>query len=187
MKTLIIDTSHRYLAVGFAQDDILVASKVEKLNKQQSEYLLPFIIEVLETANTQLTELDEIVVTDGPGSYTGMRIGITFVKTIAMVLENIKVYKVNTLLSLSGNHNVFAFIDARSGRTFGAFCNEGAIDQERVYMVEEIANIENDKVGDVELLNQESLEIDVLNNILEVRPSWEAVDNVDILVPRYLK
>lgn len=187
MKTLIVDTSHRYLAVGVAVDGVLVASKKEELNKQQSEYVLPFVQDVLRQAGLTLQDLNQIAVTDGPGSYTGMRIGITFVKTVAMVLENLEVYKVNTLLSLSGKEDVFAFIDARSGRTFGAYCKAGTIVDERVYMVEEIADIEVPLVGDTQLLGQEPQNISVLENILQVKDSWEKVENVDILVPRYLK
>lgn len=187
MKTLIIDTSHRYLAVGYAEEGKLLSSRVEALNKQQSEYLVPFVQDVLTQAKTALSELDAIVVCDGPGSYTGMRIGITFVKSVAMVFETIKIYKVNTLLSLSGMADVFAFIDARSGRTFGAYCHQGSISEERVYQVEELEAISIKKVGDVQLINEPDQEIPVLENILSVASSWVLVDNVDVLVPRYLK
>lgn len=187
MNTLIIDTSHSLLAVGFAKDNTLEVAKIEALNKQQSEYLLPFVQEVLKKANTSLQELDRIVVCDGPGSYTGMRIGITFVKSIAMVLPDVKVYTVNTLLSLSGLNDVFAFIDARSGRTFGAYCNQGVISEEGVYQVDDLEAIKKDKVGDVHLLGETTNYGNVLQNILDVQSAWVGIDNVDVLVPRYLK
>lgn len=187
MKTLIIDTSHRYLAVGLAVDGVLKASQIENLHKQQSEYLVPFIQNVLKQADVEISEIDEMVVCDGPGSYTGMRIGITFVKSIAMVFPHIKVFKVNTLLSLSGLDSVFAFIDARSGRTFGAFCDHGVIRDERVYMIDEVLEIKDTKVGDLELIEIEQKDISILENILSVRNEWIEVANVDVLVPRYLK
>lgn len=187
MKTLIIDTSHSLLAVGVALDGVLSASKIETLNKQQSEYLLPFVDEVLKSLELTLADIDEVVVCDGPGSYTGMRIGITFVKSIAMVLPKLKVYTVNTLLSLSGLNLVFAFIDARSGRTFGAYCDNGKISEEAVYMVDDLKAIELPKVGDVHLIDEVTDYGNVLQNILDVKDGWQRVDNVDVLVPRYLK
>lgn len=187
MKTLIIDTSHSLLAVGIAQEGKLISSKIETLNKQQSEYLLPFVETILNEQNLKLKDIDQVVVCDGPGSYTGMRIGITFVKSIAMVLPKLNVFTVDTLLSLSGQRDVFAFIDARSGRTFGAYCNHGQVIDEKVYLVEDLGQINKNMVGDVHLLGQTTDYGNVLENILAVESSWQAVENVDVLVPRYVK
>lgn len=187
MNTLIIDTSHRYLAVGLVKDGLVVAQKQEEMNKQQSEYLVPFVEEVLETAGMSVQDLNQVVVTDGPGSYTGMRIGITFVKSIAMVMDHLKVYKVNTLLSLSGLSDCFSFIDARSGRVFGAYCNQGTISDENVYQVDDLTSISKPLVGDIQILGQERTQVDVIANILAVQKSWTLVPNPDVLVPRYLK
>lgn len=187
MNTLIIDTSHRYLAVGLVVNGVIVASKQDELNKQQSEFLVPFVEEVLSAGNIKVTDLNRVVVTDGPGSYTGMRIGITFVKSIAMVIESLEVYKVNTLLSLSGLSDSFAFLDARSGRVFGAYCNDGVISEEKVYQVTDLETINKQFVGDVKIIDKQEVNIDVISNILAVEAAWQRVVNPDVLVPRYLK
>lgn len=187
MLRLIIDTSHKYLLVALTENDKLLAYKQEIVSKKQSEYLIPFVNDVFSMTNYNKNDIEEIIVTDGPGSYTGMRIGLTFVKSIAMLNPEIKVYTINTLLSLSGKENGFSFIDARSKRVFGAFVKNGFIEHERIYQVDEIKDLDENLFGDLEILKLEEKEINIAENILDLEDNWVLCNDVDTLVPRYLK
>lgn len=188
MLTLIIDTSHKFLAVGLADDQKgIIYSKQEQVKKKQSEMLIPFIDEMMQDYAFKPNDIKRIVVTDGPGSYTGMRVGLTFVKTFALVNHGVEVYTVNTLLSLSGLRSGFSMIDARSGRVFGAFVESGEVNEEKIY---ELATIEklNLKIhGDRHLLNLSVKTPNVIENIWEVKSFWRKVEDIDQLVPRYVK
>lgn len=187
MLTLIIDTSHKYLAVGLAKNSNLIFEKQEPLKKQQSEYLIPFINDVFEHTEYSKKDLDAIVLTDGPGSYTGMRIAITFVKTFYLTNPNIKVFTLNTLLSLTGKNDGFSFIDARSNRTFGTYIKNGEVFNEAIYLIEEIKEINEPLYGDTHLFDLEEPKISIAQNILDLKDQWNSVKSVDTLVPRYLK
>lgn len=184
MIRLILDSSHKYLAIGLVHDDKIIYKKQAILKQKQSEFLITFIQEALEQTKLNKTDIAEIILTDGPGSYTGMRIAMTFVKVFALT-QTVDVYTVNTLLSLSGSKEGFAFIDARSKRVFGGFVNKGLISEEKVYTLDEIKGLDVTFLGDVELLDKKTQEIDVISNIFEVKDQWNKVENVDLLSPRY--
>lgn len=185
MITLILDTSHKYLAVGISENGKLLAYKQEILRQKQSEYLLVFIKDVIKMAEIDKKDIKEIVVTEGPGSYTGMRIAMTFVKVFALT-QDVKVFTINTLISISGMNTGFVFIDARSKRTFGAFVDKGNISEERIYQIDEVKAIDTEVYGDLSLIGLENTDENVAQNILELRKFWKEVLNIDTLVPRYL-
>ena len=187
MLTLIIDTSHKYLAVGLANSQGLLVEKQDQLKQQQSEFLLPYINAVFKESGLDKKDITRVVVTDGPGSYTGMRIALTFVKTLSLAMPELKVYTINTLLSLSGLNSGFAFIDGRSKRIFGAYIKDGKVMDERIYQLEELLDINQPLYGDTNLIDLMEPEISIVENILDLKDSWKQVETIDLLVPRYLK
>lgn len=184
LNTLIIDTSHKLLVVGLVRDSKVLVYKQESLAKRQSESLIPFVEEVLAESNLSSKDIDEIVLTSGPGSYTGLRIGMTFVKVFALT-SNVKVYTVNTLLSISGMRDVFVMLDARSKRVFGGYCKDGTIAKEKIYQLDEVKDIHHEKLGDLSLLGLEDEYNNVVDNIMSVKDKWILVDSIDTLVPNY--
>ena len=123
MKTLYIDTSSDYLYSGIVIDDKLVSFIKKKYEKDLSKEALPKIIELFGKANITPKDLDKIIVVNGPGSFTGIRIGITIAKTIAWAL-NINITPISglTAMAISCNTNSFKMplIDARRGYVYGA-------------------------------------------------------------------
>lgn len=185
MITLILDTSHKYLAVGIVKNDTILAYKQEIISKRHSELLISFVDEVLTNAGIGKNEISNIVLTNGPGSYTGMRIAMTFAKTFALT-QNTNVYTLNTLLSLIGNEKGFSFIDARSKRIFGAYVEAGIVSQERIYTLDELHQIHLPLFGDTHLINKESNDPNIIQNILNLKSYWIKVENIDTMTPRYL-
>lgn len=185
MYTLIIDTSHSLLVVGLAKDGYLIDYSQEVLSKKHSELLILRIDEVIKRNQCQISDIKSIVVTDGPGSYTGMRIGLTFAKVFSIV-NDVRVYTVDTLLSLIGNQTGFAFIDARSRRIFGAYSEDGVISDEKVYSIDDLHYEKVPLFGDVHLIGNHVDYGNIAQNILNVEKSWKFVENADLLVPRYL-
>lgn len=85
MKTLFIDTHSNALCMAIISDKIDEIIKSEIRN--HSEIAIPTLQELLEKTKTELKDIDEIIVVNGPGSFTGVRIGITIAKTIAYSLQ----------------------------------------------------------------------------------------------------
>ena len=98
MKTLFIDTHSERLDIAVIDGD-KVFNKVLMANKSHSEIAIPTLQEVLNSAKLELKDIDEIIVVNGPGSFTGVRIGVTIAKTIAYSL-NIKIKTITSLEAL---------------------------------------------------------------------------------------
>ena len=91
MYQLLLDSSNIYLSVGLAKDGKVVDSIFYNAWQRQSELMVTEVDNILKRNNIDKKELDAVVVGIGPGSYTGVRIGVTIAKTIAYALK-IKVY-----------------------------------------------------------------------------------------------
>lgn len=87
MKILAIDTSNIPLSVAVLEDKTLLATMTTNIKKNHSITLMPAIADVMKLAGVKPAELDRIVVAQGPGSFTGLRIGVATAKTLAFTLD----------------------------------------------------------------------------------------------------
>ena len=86
MKILSITTATNHLSVALNDGDKIV-EKNEEDHRNHSEHLDPLINELLKENNLTLKDIDRFAVAEGPGSYTGLRIGITTAKMFASILN----------------------------------------------------------------------------------------------------
>lgn len=122
MYILAIDTSNQLLGVAIMKDDEVVAEMVTNVAKNHSVRLMPAIDQVMKSVKVTPDQLGKIVVAEGPGSYTGVRIGMTTAKTLAWALE-IPITGASSLKTLAFQGVYFdglvcPFFDARRGRVY---------------------------------------------------------------------
>lgn len=124
MLILGIDSSTEMAAIGLIDDNILIGEINLSLYRRHSEQLLPNIAHLFEELDYSIKDLDGISVTVGPGSFTGLRIGLSIVKGFAQVLD-IPVIGISTLEVLAYNYNqvkgfLIPMLDARRKRVYTA-------------------------------------------------------------------
>lgn len=123
MNILAIDTAGRTAAVAVLQDDALLYESFCNTGFTHSETLLPMVDTALKACGLTTHALDLYGVTAGPGSFTGLRIGLAAVKGLAFA-ENTPCAGVSTLEGLaygmSGEGTVIAALDARRGQVYWA-------------------------------------------------------------------
>ncbi len=188
MKTLILDSSFLYLVIAIADDNgKLVFNHQLDLPKQQSEFIFVEIVSALEETGYSINDLDRIVITRGPGSYTGTRIAMTIAKVLVTLLPSISLYTVSTLQAIAGLQSGFAFIDARSKRVYGASIDNGRIISEKIYQFDDLSDIDDELFGQLSLLGKADKFGNLAQNILDLQSFWVKVDQIDSLVPAYLK
>ena len=95
-----LETATTVCSVALAKDGHLLAVKEQNGNYSHAENLTLFIEDVLHEANIKLSEVDAVAVSRGPGSYTGLRIGVSAAKGLCYSL-NKPLIAINTLQSLS--------------------------------------------------------------------------------------
>ena len=123
MRVLYIDTSSSFLISGIVKDDKLLTSIVEKLDQDLSRLALPKIAEMFEQINISPYDIDKIIVVDGPGSFTGIRIGITIAKIYAYSL-NKHITTISSLEAMAVSNSDYNYyvplIDARRDYVYTA-------------------------------------------------------------------
>lgn len=110
MTILAIDTSNLTLGVALIKDGKVIAEHISHLKKNHSVRAMPAIDELLKECGLKPSDLTQIAVAKGPGSYTGVRIGVTIAKTLAWSL-NIPVKTVSSLEVLAANGRFFPRLD----------------------------------------------------------------------------
>ncbi|GIN42339.1 tRNA (adenosine(37)-N6)-threonylcarbamoyltransferase complex dimerization subunit type 1 TsaB [Heyndrickxia oleronia] len=122
MKVLAIDTSNNPLGIALLDENKVIGEYITNLKKNHSIRVMPAIQQLMTDCEIEPSQLDKIVVAKGPGSYTGVRIGVTIAKTLAWSL-NIPLVGVSSLKLLAASVRYFPGVvsplfDARRGQIY---------------------------------------------------------------------
>jgi len=147
MLILAIDTALDACAAGVLDTDAgkLIAQESQAMKRGHAEALMPLIARVIEESGIGFASLDRIAVTTGPGSFTGLRVGLSAARGIGLA-ANKPVIGLTTLsafaapvVSESGEHPVISAIDARHDQVYYQVVrgNGSSLIQPRVAPIEE--------------------------------------------------
>ncbi len=118
MKVFYIDTSSSYLYIGIVEDCKLKGSLKKEYGTNLSKYTMDEIAKLFSSLSLKPNDIDKIIVVSGPGSYTGIRIGMTIAKIYAFALQK-EIITITSLdamaLSLDVDKVIVPLIDARRG------------------------------------------------------------------------
>jgi tRNA threonylcarbamoyladenosine biosynthesis protein TsaB len=129
MKILAIDTSTRVGSIALVEGPVLKAQQILNIRATHNQRLLPGIERILDDAGWSLDDLDAFAVSLGPGSFTGLRIGLSIVKGLAWASGK-PLAAVPTLDALAANvscgpHKICPILDARKGEIYTALYRHG--------------------------------------------------------------
>ena len=136
MNSLFIDTHGKnVIVILFKNGNILEKIDMETMNKH-SVVTMPSIKKILEDNKCDVKDLNEILVCNGPGSFTGSRIAVTLAKTIAFSL-NIPIKQIDALticaINVDGNNKIVSLKD-RNGAYVGKYDVNNILLEDLVYM-----------------------------------------------------
>ncbi|HYD73237.1 MAG TPA: tRNA (adenosine(37)-N6)-threonylcarbamoyltransferase complex dimerization subunit type 1 TsaB [Candidatus Binatia bacterium] len=128
MIVLAVDTALDACSVAIAQDPQTLAAISERMNRGQAERLAPMAREAVAQAGIAFAKIDRIAVTTGPGSFTGVRVGLSFARALALAL-NKPCVGISTLEALAlgdGEQGLRAAIIETPGASYFALYDDGA-------------------------------------------------------------
>ncbi|PLR65577.1 MULTISPECIES: tRNA (adenosine(37)-N6)-threonylcarbamoyltransferase complex dimerization subunit type 1 TsaB [Bacillaceae] len=122
MKAIAIDTSNLTLGIALLDETKVIGEYVTNLKKNHSVRAMPAVEWLMQECDTKPEELERVIVAKGPGSYTGLRIGVSIAKTLAWTL-NIPLVGVSSLEVLAAGGTFFngflcPLFDARRGQVY---------------------------------------------------------------------
>ncbi|EOS61271.1 universal bacterial protein YeaZ [Firmicutes bacterium M10-2] len=192
MITLCMDSAYKNLVIGLYRDDKLIDGIAFEAFKKQSETIFVELEKLLKQNNIDYKDIDRIVITDGPGSYTGIRIAMTIAKVLStqMGQELCCISTMQLYAGAKGKANVI--LDARSKRAYVAHLEDGKILKEPcVLEVDQIPRFLEENpgtlYGDGYLIGQESAQSDFLDNFIKLKDQYRVIENKHTLAPKYLK
>ena len=121
MKILLIDTATSNMTVSIVENDKILYEYKDRILVDMASKILPIIDTGLSSLQLKLTDIDKIFVVNGPGSFTGIRVGVTVAKTIAWALKkDIVPLSSLELISTTPTNKKFLvpMIDARRNNVF---------------------------------------------------------------------
>ena len=190
MYTLGLDTAHLFLTIVLMDQNKVVDYYMQPCLKKQSENMIVEVDNLLKKHNLTVNDITKLVITSGPGSYTGVRIAMTFAKVLGSICDK-EVYTLSTLQLYAGKKECMVLLDARANRCYFAKYKDGQpIIKDCIKTNDEIRGmLDSDCIikGDLHLFNREDNYQDIVNNFIDLKDQWVKVDNIDLLTPVYLK
>ena len=194
MIYLFIDTSISYPTISLVKDNKILFEFHDEIKSDMSSKILPVIKDALSKNNLSLDLVDKIFVVTGPGSFTGVRIGVTIAKTIAWAL-NKKIIPLSSLEYMASTNTdkkfIIPMIDARRGNVFGGIYdnNLNIIKEDSLISIDDL--LENINEDEFELVSYDSI-----NNTVVPKPDVIKIINKHLndiginpheIKPNYLK
>ena len=193
MLVVMLDSSNTSLTVGLANENGVIESISYEAWQSQSEYMIPELDKLLNKHNVERTDITDVVVNVGPGSYTGVRIAITIAKTMALATRA-KLYGISSLRCQKDRKNPsICLINARSGRSY-----VGVFEDEKIIMDDCIMT--NDKVleyikehpdyvvcGNAKYLGIDGQEPDIARELLSLKCVVKPISDPLAIKPVYMK
>lgn len=192
MISLCMDSAYKQLVLGLYKDKELLAGISLEAFKKQSETIFVELNRLLKETNLDYKDIDRVIITKGPGSYTGIRIAMTIAKVMCSQMHK-ELYTISTMQLYAGiEKQANVILDARSQRAYVAHLEDGQIQgNTQILTLDEVKEfIETNTgivLGDADLIGQDVQKVDFLKNFIELEPYYEKVENIHALVPDYLK
>jgi tRNA threonylcarbamoyladenosine biosynthesis protein TsaB len=147
MKILAVDTSTRTCSVALVDNDRLIAETTIGIRQTHSKHLMDIIAQLIAAAKLDIDAVDGLAVVNGPGSFTGLRIGVSTIKGMATA-TGMPVCGVSALEALAWqcqayNGRIYAMIDARKAEVYAAgyLAADGELTQQMAAQVDSPDNI----------------------------------------------
>lgn len=180
MRALAIDTTRKILVIVLIDGDKLYKKVLNESNKKHNSLLLPSIDELLIENNLEIKDIDCFSAVTGPGSFTGIRIGIATINGLAFAL-NKPVVEVNSfeLIAYNVKGEAVCLIDALHGNCYGASVKDGCVTAMDFYESDSLPD--GEKYYQNELCDYADELADIVKNKIKIK------DFKERLIPLYLR
>jgi len=193
MIYLLLDSSNTLLSVGIKKEKKIIDKISYPCFQRQSEYMIVEIDKIFKKNKLDIKKINGVMVSIGPGSYTGIRIALTIAKVICLALS-IPIYPVSTLeINKKIDDNSIVLFNARSNRSYiASFSKNKRLLKDQVMNNEDVIKYINKHkdyalIGDLSYLSMKGESVDTLENMNLLFDSIKPIKEINKVKPVYLK
>lgn len=193
MRSLFIDTSSFFMTIAIVENNKILYNFKEKIQNDMSSRIISEIENAFNSVSFEIKDINKIFVVNGPGSFTGVRVGVTAAKVIAWAL-NIDVIPISSLEFIATTKTekklIAPLIDAKRGNVFAAVYDDelGIVEREKLINLDLFLEGKN---NDIVFISNDNIENTIKPNtdimkIINKHINDEPIDSHS-LKPNYLK
>lgn len=163
---LLIDTVNEDLFMSIISEDTTLSYAHLKTYKNKSD-ILPFVFKkIVDKANIETSDIKEIFIVNGPGSFMGIRAGLVFGKTMAL-MTGAKLFSINNLKFISGGIDGEYFVDSKGKKSY-----KGTYKNKEINI--EISDFKNNSIINYEnIIQTPFIYLELFEEVVDI-PSYEA-------------
>ncbi|MBV9062287.1 MAG: tRNA (adenosine(37)-N6)-threonylcarbamoyltransferase complex dimerization subunit type 1 TsaB [Alphaproteobacteria bacterium] len=157
MKILAVDTALGACSAAVLHDDTVLAHRLECMDRGHAEALAPMVQKVMRDAALQFSELDRLAVTTGPGTFTGQRVGLAFMRGLRIALKRpllgVTTLEAMAVAAMDEWHASASAVlhDAKRGEVYaGLFTRDGTVLEPMLLRLEEFLEAFRPKLAAIE-------------------------------------
>lgn len=185
MYKLYLDSSGAILTIVVTKDNQILEIYSKPAFQKQTELALKTIDEILKKIKISLKDIDEMMITNGPGSFTGVRVAITFAKTLSVLNPKIKIFTINSLLLQAGLKKAISVISGYNNKSYLAVYDQGKeIITTQLVTEDAKQGIISDLQGYMVVSDFQN--VDIAANFLSLQEEAKAINNIEDLQPLYI-
>ena len=195
MISLVVDTCTSNLVISVCNDDKVLSQLIQKNDTNLSTNFTSLVDGVIKDANITTNDIEQIFVANGPGSFTGIRVGLTFAKVFAWS-KKVKIVPFSSLelLASSGDNDyIVSLLDARRGYVYAGIYDKklNCIINDQYIELDKLLEVSKD-YSNISFISCDNFELSIkepsydVMKILEKHKNDSGV-NPHTLNPNYLK
>lgn len=153
MYTLYLDTHGTNIIIVLFKDRKVFRKSEVETHQNHSMTIMPILLDILTSAGIEVQNIKEILVTNGPGSFTGVRLGVTIAKTLSFTLKiPIKTISSLEIKAVSFSHEKVRIVEREKNGVFlGTFTKENQLIGDYQYVLNKEFVASDDDVENVEI------------------------------------
>jgi tRNA threonylcarbamoyl adenosine modification protein YeaZ len=172
--SLFIDCSQKYCYLGLIKNNCFINTLSVKTNNNLTDIIVEYIDKLLSKYKVDANEIKNIYVLVGPGSFTGVRVGLLVSKAFNSIYET-KIYQMNSL-EFQKNNKQYSILDANGNLNYVLHDNKiELMNKNKTSQLNSQNSIENYK------------NLNVFSNFLINKSKFKLIKNIDKFSPKYIK
>lgn len=153
MYTLYLDTHGTNIVIVLYKEGKLLCKKEAETHQNHSVTTMPILLDILASVGIEIQDIKEILVVNGPGSFTGVRLGVTIAKTLSFTLQiPIKTLSSLQIKAISFSHEIVRIVEREKNGVFlGTFDKDNKLLGDYSYVVNKNYEERENDIEKVEL------------------------------------